>query len=162
GAPAVPRLVGRGELADGRPFLLLERLHGTSLDAHLAGLAGPPALDWALATADAILAGLERVHAAGLVHGDPKPDNVFLVAGAALLRRRLADARAASVGFQRPIAAPPAPSPRPHVAERRPIVILVAETPAPVVGVAEAMTRQGGFVARQAGERFVCAFPTLG
>jgi eukaryotic-like serine/threonine-protein kinase len=83
GPPTAPALVDSGETSDGRPFLAMERIRGALLSDELAGLAGPPPADWIAAVGDALLAALERVHAAGVVHRDLKPENIFLCRGAA-------------------------------------------------------------------------------
>jgi serine/threonine protein kinase len=62
---------------DGRPFLLMDRLHGEDLGARLrrqVRLAPREAVE----VARQVLRGLERAHAVGVVHRDLKPDNVFL------------------------------------------------------------------------------------
>jgi tetratricopeptide (TPR) repeat protein len=74
GAPAVPRLDGHGVLADGRAWIAMERIAGTSL-ADLT-TAGPLRADKAVAITMAILDALIRVHAAQFVHRDLKPDNL--------------------------------------------------------------------------------------
>jgi serine/threonine-protein kinase len=62
---------------DGTPYLVMELLHGESLQ-QLIDRRGklPPneAIDFALQT----LSGLEAAHALGVVHRDLKPDNVFV------------------------------------------------------------------------------------
>ncbi|HEX3775713.1 MAG TPA: protein kinase [Polyangiaceae bacterium] len=63
---------------DGSPYLVMELLHGESLQAALdRHKKFPPeqAIDFALQ----ILAGLESAHQLGVVHRDLKPDNVFIV-----------------------------------------------------------------------------------
>ncbi|WP_438013556.1 protein kinase [Sorangium sp. So ce315] len=78
--PWAPALLGRGQAADLRPFLALERLAGGSLASRLADLpgAGAAPLDEAAALARAVAAALDAVHDAGLVHRDLKPENVWL------------------------------------------------------------------------------------
>ena len=83
----VVHVVGAGvDPATGLPFIATELLEGCSLGAFLARAAVPPA------DARELVAQIGRVlgaaHAAGVVHGDLKPDNLFL-----------ADARDRPAGF---------------------------------------------------------------
>lgn len=73
GGPAVPRLHGHGVLDDGRAWIAMERITGASLGE---ALAAPIRVDRALEIAVGILDALARVHAAGFVHRDLKPDNL--------------------------------------------------------------------------------------
>ena len=61
---------------DGRPYLVAELLDGETLRVRLA--LGPLAAEEATRIAGDVAAGLVVAHAAGLVHRDLKPDNVFL------------------------------------------------------------------------------------
>jgi serine/threonine-protein kinase len=78
--PGVVRVIDVGRTLDGRPFSVLERCSGTTLDAHIHATDGLPWRD-ALALADQLLAVLEGVHACGIVHRDLKPANVFVGEG---------------------------------------------------------------------------------
>ena len=78
GAPHAARLDGRGVLAEGHPYLVMERLVGRTLAAELAALAAPPGPERVVRRAAAILVALEAAHARGVVHGDLKPENLFL------------------------------------------------------------------------------------
>jgi serine/threonine-protein kinase len=61
-------------LQDGRRFLILEFVEGTTLADRLE--AGPVPADEALELADEIAAGVEAAHEAGVIHRDLKPDNI--------------------------------------------------------------------------------------
>ncbi len=73
-------VLGEAETEQGEPVLVLELLEGEDLACRLARR-GRLALREALEIAAAILDVLEASHAAGVVHGDLKPENVFLVDG---------------------------------------------------------------------------------
>ncbi len=70
------RLHDFGKSLDGRVFLVMELLEGKTLDVH----ADHKALSWRESTRLAIQVchALEAAHAAGLVHRDLKPQNLFL------------------------------------------------------------------------------------
>ena len=78
GPPHAPALYGRGRLADGRPYLVMERLAGATLAAEIAARDAPVSADEACALGDAVLAALEAAHARGVIHRDLKPENVFV------------------------------------------------------------------------------------
>jgi serine/threonine-protein kinase len=74
--PNVATVIDVGALEDGSPFLVMDRLVGETLHARLAR--GPLAIDEAADVLTQLLSALDAVHAAGLVHRDVKPGNVFL------------------------------------------------------------------------------------
>jgi serine/threonine-protein kinase len=65
-----------GQLADGRPYLVMELLHGESLGDRLdrGRMPASEAIDILLQICQALAAA----HASGVVHRDLKPDNIFL------------------------------------------------------------------------------------
>jgi tetratricopeptide (TPR) repeat protein len=75
--PNLTTIYDVGEI-DGRAFIAMERLDGTSLRRLLAS--GPLPIAEAVRIALSVLAGLEQAHRAGFVHRDLKPDNVFVTA----------------------------------------------------------------------------------
>jgi serine/threonine-protein kinase len=73
----VARVLDHGELADGTPFLVMERLEGAPLDLVIHERAPLPveeAVDHVLQACE----GVAHAHAAGLIHRDLKPSNLFL------------------------------------------------------------------------------------
>ncbi len=66
-----------GQLEDGSPYVVMERLHGETLATRIArtGPASPGELvEWMLQ----VLEGLRAAHARKVLHRDMKPDNIFL------------------------------------------------------------------------------------
>lgn len=74
--PHVPRIYDVGALADGTPYLVMEKISGDTLEHML--VSGPLSLRVAAAIADDLLRGLEAVHRAGVVHRDIKPANLMI------------------------------------------------------------------------------------
>lgn len=75
GEPAVPAFFGSGVLDDGRAWLIMARVEGTTLAQITA--AGPQDIRSAVAIAVGILESVARIHAAGFVHRDLKPENLI-------------------------------------------------------------------------------------
>lgn len=67
-----------GLTASGRPYLVMEYLPGESLGAKLRR-EGKLSISEATHIVAQALRGLSRAHAAGVIHRDLKPDNIFLV-----------------------------------------------------------------------------------
>ena len=78
--PSVVSVVDYGLLADGRPYLVMERIVGESLAARLDRCGALP-VGMALRCAREIAGALVAAHASGVVHLDVKPSNVILLAG---------------------------------------------------------------------------------
>ncbi len=76
GHPHVVSLVDTGVLSDGRPFIVMERCDGGSLETLVAEgpLPAPDAVRLVLAASSA----LGAAHAAGILHRDVKPANILL------------------------------------------------------------------------------------
>jgi serine/threonine protein kinase len=73
----VARIVDIGVTEDGMPYVATESLEGVTLEEELAErgqLSVEEAARWVLEACE----GLAEAHAAGLVHGDLKPQNIFL------------------------------------------------------------------------------------
>ncbi len=76
--PNVCSVSDAGSLEDGRPYLVMERLHGETLTHCLRRLRCLTPLD-AIDITLQLLSALGAAHAVGVVHRDVKPDNVYLV-----------------------------------------------------------------------------------
>lgn len=74
GAPWVPRCHDSGVLADGRAWIVMDRVTGMTLSDVSAD--GPMKTAEAVELGLSMLDGIERVNAAGFVHRDIKPDNI--------------------------------------------------------------------------------------
>jgi Protein kinase domain len=74
--PNVARIIDGGELADGHPYLAQEYVRGEPIDDYCARQELP--LEPRLGLFLGVLAGVEAVHAAGVIHCDLKPDNILV------------------------------------------------------------------------------------
>lgn len=74
--PAVVKVMGAGELPDGRPYLVMELLAGQTLAARLQD--SPLPLDVAAHLFTELAGAVQAIHDQGLVHRDLKPENVML------------------------------------------------------------------------------------
>lgn len=77
--PHVVRVMDVGQLANGQPYLVMERLEGIDLDALLEKY-GPLPVDQAVGYALEACEALRAAHDAGIIHRDIKPENLFLSA----------------------------------------------------------------------------------
>ncbi len=76
GHPNICEVYDIGTLDDGRPYLVMERLVGSTLARHLRR--GVMQFDAAIEIMTQVLSGLVVAHEKGIVHRDLKPDNIFL------------------------------------------------------------------------------------
>lgn len=88
--PSVVRVLDLGGDERGRLFTVMELLEGETLLARLER-GGQLSLDETRAIARGIGAGLDAVHTHGVLHGDLKPANVFLVDAGDATRVKLVD-----------------------------------------------------------------------
>ena len=74
--PNLARILAFDVSARPKPFLVMERVEGETLEAELRS--GTMTMDRALEILDGVLAGVDAMHATGVGHLDIKPDNVIL------------------------------------------------------------------------------------
>jgi len=77
GHPNICEVYDLGELDDGSPYLVMERMVGETLADHIVKQGALP-FDEVLDLLTQVLSGLIAAHEKGIVHRDIKPENVFL------------------------------------------------------------------------------------
>ena len=88
--PNVVRVLQAGRLDEGTPFYVMEKVEGVSLASFIAKKAPlPPAV--VIPILVQLAAGLEAVHARGVVHRDVKPDNILIFKDRGEIRAILLD-----------------------------------------------------------------------
>lgn len=75
--PGVARVLGRGRVSDGSPYVVAERLRGECL-AHLLGRRGRLPVPATIALAIRVAAILRAAHEQGYIHRDVKPEHIVL------------------------------------------------------------------------------------
>ncbi|MCY1074238.1 serine/threonine-protein kinase [Archangium lansingense] len=78
GPPTVPTVHDTGTLPNGAPYLVMQFIAQPTLAQRMAQVAGPIPLTEFTSRAQALLDALAVVHGHGYLHGDLKPENVFL------------------------------------------------------------------------------------
>ncbi|WP_394847735.1 protein kinase [Pendulispora brunnea] len=74
----IPQLLDVDGTEEGELFLVMELLHGESLSERMKRAGGPLPWDEVHAMGDNVLRALIDAHAAGVVHRDLKPGNIFI------------------------------------------------------------------------------------
>ncbi len=96
--PNVVRVSDYGELSDGRPFMVMEYLHGHDLGRALEQ-SSPMTWSTLRPLLLQVCAGLQAAHDVGIVHCDVKPQNIFLVdEGTPFVQVKVLDFGIAKVG----------------------------------------------------------------
>ena len=85
GHPNIVRILDAGETPDRNPFIVFEYLEGESV-GDMLGRVGRVSEDFALTLLARAASALVASHAAGVVHRDIKPDNLYLVSDGSILK----------------------------------------------------------------------------
>ena len=109
------RVFDIGVTAQGQPFFVLEKLSGQTLRAELRA-SGHVALPRALDLGKQLLEGLAAAHGAGALHGDLRPEKIFVTQTGVV--KILGFGKILDVGTEAVIAPPPSPdrAPSPYAA----------------------------------------------
>jgi serine/threonine-protein kinase len=84
GHPGVVRVLDDDEDADGSAFIAMELLEGETLEKEWARSNRKLPLPRVVGVLDELLEVLDAAHAAGVIHRDVKPDNIFITRGGSL------------------------------------------------------------------------------
>ncbi len=80
-SPHVVQMLDHGVTEDGIPFIVMEHLEGRDLGVVLQQANGPLDARRVITIVTQVAKALTKVHGAGLLHRDIKPDNIFLCDG---------------------------------------------------------------------------------
>ncbi len=75
--PNIVRILGKGKDEQGHPFLVMELIHGTSLEEMLKH-EGPLPESRALSLLEPLVEAVAHMHSRGVIHRDIKPSNILL------------------------------------------------------------------------------------
>jgi serine/threonine-protein kinase len=90
GHPNICQVFDIGQLGDGTPYLVMERLQGETLAKRLEQRGAVPYSE-VVEIGIQVLAALEAAHRKGVIHRDLKPDNIFLTERASGLVAKVLD-----------------------------------------------------------------------
>lgn len=90
GHPNICEVFDIGQLADGTPYLVMERLRGKTLAERIQE-GEPISVTELVEVMIQVLAGLETAHKKNVIHRDMKPDNIFLAERASGIVAKILD-----------------------------------------------------------------------